>query len=438
MMNENAFSEEFGSPVQEKKRRERIKRAMTLNLAVIAVCAAILVSFAIPRFENVNAKISETNSLIVQVNGLKDQGINIDDFTAEAAKAGGKNVKSPLLSDKEKISAVMRKDPKYSGTYYEWLNEEVGKDAQSRYDEAIVQKREIIGNIIPTFAESIAGDNIGFDRDRITVASFVRYIEENLFKAFDVQTFGELGIDKVQFDNSKNSVVNIGTFTVDFTIEGKNGQILKLIDYLQNSGKLKIEGGRLISPYPVSRNKKDPTLSDLNNLLITIDKLEAEKSMFNETDSNNVKFSLSFYVKGRTYSSLIEIRSLVVQKIKKLKDDIGSLSKKCATGNSELCSSDVGITAVSAVKSMVPEIDSIDKRMQEIVKNAQVNDLGAEFDKIFSIYASVRAIEANYVKQKAILDRVIQKSKGAPAKKADPKASDQSEGSSAGTGNASP
>lgn len=49
-----------------------------------------------------------------------------------------------------------------------------------------------------------------------------------------------------------------------------------------------------------------------------------------------------------------------------------------------------------------------------MIKNATVADLGAEFDKVFSIYSSVRTIETGYLKQKAILERVVKK---APASK---------------------
>lgn len=44
-----------------------------------------------------------------------------------------------------------------------------------------------------------------------------------------------------------------------------------------------------------------------------------------------------------------------------------------------------------------------------MVKTATVADLGGEFDKVFSVYASSRTIENGYLKQKAILERVTKK-----------------------------
>lgn len=301
----------------------------------------------------------------------------------------------------------MEKDPEYSGSYYAWLNQEVGKESMDRYDLMIAQKREIIGNIIPTFTDSLPGEDLGFDKDRITVASFVKHIEENVFKPFKVSTYGQLGIERVTFDNSKSSIVNIGTFKTEFQIEGQNSQILKLVEYIQSSGKVKVENGKLIAPYPTSKNKKDPTLSDLNNLLITIDTIDAEKSFVDPEERNSVKFGLSFYVKGRTYASLVEIRSLVGEKIKKLKTDVAKLSKTCSGQKSEVCATDAGVSAVSATKNLVTEIDALDLRSQEMIKNATVTDLASEFDRIFSLYASVRTVETNYLKQKAILEKTV-------------------------------
>lgn len=245
------------------------------------------------------------------------------------------------------------------------------------------------------------------------MASFIKHIEENIFKQFKVNTYGQLGIDKVNFDNSKNSIVNIGTFKVDFQIEGQNFQLLKLVEYIQNSGKVKVENGKLVSLVPISKNKKDPTLSELNNLLMTIENLEAESSFENPELKNRVNLSLSFYVKGRTYASLIEIRSLVGEKVRKLKSEIEVLAKSCGGKKTAMCESDVGVTAVSALRSLVSEATALDTRSQEMVKAATVADLSAEFDKVFAIYATARTVESNYLKQKAILERPVK----APASK---------------------
>lgn len=391
---------------QEKKRKERLTRSMVLNGFVIVIMAAISASYAMPQYEEISAKVDEANGLIAKIDDLRNNGMSPDEFSVALSRFGGKAGKSPIFSDKEKVAIAMQKDSKYSGSYYEWLNQEVGKDSIDRYDRVIAQKRAIIGNIIPTFTESLPGNDLGFDTDRITLASFVKHIEENVFKQFKVSTFGQLGIDRVVFDNSKNTIVNIGTFKVEFPIEGQNKQILELVDYIQNSGKVTVENGKLVSTTPISKNKKDPTLSDLNNLLITIDSLDSEKSFADPEAKNTVKLSLSFYVKGRTYASLIEIRTAVADKIKKLKADVEALAKKCSGKKGGACDTDAGATAIGVVKNLVPEISTLDARAQESVKNAAVTDLSSEFDRVFSLYASVRTIEAGYLKQKAILEHV--------------------------------
>ncbi|MDQ1343840.1 MAG: hypothetical protein QG650_560 [Patescibacteria group bacterium] len=403
---------------QEKKRKERLTRSMLLNGFLILMAVGISVSFALPQYEEISAKVAESNDLISKIDSLRNNGMTPEQFSAALSRVDPKAAKNPIFSDKEKIAAAMEKDPTYQGTYYEWLNQEVGKASMDRYDQIIAQKREIVGNVIPTFAESLPGDDLSFDKDRVTLATFVRHIEESIFKQFKVSTFGQLGIDKVTFDGSKNSVVNIGSFKLDFPIEGENKQILKLVEYVQNSGKIKVENGKLVPLYPVSKNKKNPSLSELNNLLITIDSIQADKSFVDPDMKNNVRISLVFYVKGRTYASLVEIRTIVADKIKKLRTEVEGLSKKCNGQKDGVCATDAGATAIGAIKNLVPEITAIDNKSQETVKNATVNDLGAEFDKVFSLYASARTIETSYLKQKAILERPPQKGKATatPAK----------------------
>ncbi len=415
-MNQQApIIDEENFVAQEKKRKERLTRSMVLNGFLILLMTAVSVSYALPKYEEIWIQQDEANELIAKIESLKNDGMTPAEFVSALGRVAGKSAKNPIFEDKDKLAEAMEMDPQYSGTYYAWLNQEVGKEALDRYDKVIAQKREIIGNIIPTFTDSLPGEDLGFDRDRITVATFIRHIEENIFKQFKVSAFTPLGVDRVSFDSSKASIVNIGTFKTEFAIEGQNSQILKLVEYVQDSGKVKVENGKLVALYPTSKNKKDPTLSDLNNLLITIDVLDAEKSFANPEAKNTVKLGLSFYVKGRTYASLIEIRSMVMEKIKKLKDDVEKLSKTCSGKKSPVCDTDAGVSAVSATKNLVSEITSIDSRAQEMLKVATVSDLAAEFDKVFAIYASVRTVETGYLKQKAILEKAVKNSAGNPS-----------------------
>lgn len=398
---------------QQKKRKEQLTRSMVLNGFVVTVCLVLGMTFILPQYEEIELQVNQANALITSINTHKNDGMTVGEFTTALASAG-KAAKNPIFADKEKVAEAMAKDPKHAGTYYEWLNQEVGKESLGRYDQMIAAKREIIGNVIPTFTETLPGGDADFDKDRITMASFIKHIEENIFKQFKVNTYGQLGIDKVNFDNSKNSIVNIGTFKVDFQIEGQNYQLLKLIQYIQDSGKVKVENGKLVSLAPISKNKKDPSLSELNNLLMTIENLEAESSFEDPELKNRVNLSLSFYVKGRTYASLIEIRSMVSKKVSTLKSEIEALAKSCSGKKTAMCESDAGVTAISALRSLVSETAALDTRSQEMVKAATVADLGAEFDKVFAIYATARTIETGYLKQKAILERPV---KAAPAPK---------------------
>jgi hypothetical protein len=192
---------------------------------------------------------------------------------------------------------------------------------------------------------------------------------------------------------------------MELDFESSNSQIIELLDFIQNSGKISVENGKLVAPNSRDKRKKDPSLSDLNNLLITIDKFSIEKPLSDPDAKNHARMSLVFYVKGRTYSSFVEIRSAIAEKIRAVKDEMTKAADSCKNPTNPGCSSDAMVASIGAVRSILPEIVALDAKAQEMVKNSNVSDLSSAFDQIFSMNTSARMIEASFQKQKSIIEK---------------------------------
>jgi hypothetical protein len=176
------------------------------------------------------------------------------------------------------------------------------------------------------------------------------------------------------------------------------------LDSIQNSGKLTIENGKLVAPPNSQRAKKDPSLSDLNNLLVTIDNFSAELPLSDASAQNRVKMTVVFYVKGRTYVSFMEMRAAVAQKVHQTRQDIAAAVQTCKDASAPGCSSDAVIAALGNIRSLATQASTLDSMASDMVKNTNVSDLPTEFDKIFSLYGSWKTLDASFRKEKAVLN----------------------------------
>ncbi len=121
---------------QEKKRKERLTRSMVLNGFLILLMTAVSVSYALPKYEEIWMQQDEANKLIAKIESLKNDGMTPSEFVSALGRVAGKSAKNPIFEDKDKLAEAMEMDPQYSGTYYAWLNQEVGKEAMDRYDRS--------------------------------------------------------------------------------------------------------------------------------------------------------------------------------------------------------------------------------------------------------------------------------------------------------------
>ncbi len=338
---------------------------------------------------------------------MRKNGISPQRFISLASKSSGKTPKNQTdLLKPENVELVIRDGFDGKGDYYEWLNAEVNSGSIQKIDRMIAEKNEVIGDVIPSYAEKAPNPDPGFEQNQITVATFIEYVEEKILKRFRIASYSPIGIENVGFDNSQNTIINIGTFEFPIEFEGSNSQISELLDFVQNSGKITIENGRLVSaPKKNVPPGTDSKLSDLSNLLITIKDFAVDKPLSDPNAKNRANMTLVFYVKGRNYSSFIDMRKQIVEYVKNLKAQIEKTAGECKNTSEAKCRSDASIASIGAIRNLVSEVSALDKQAQEYVKNTNVSNLGTEFEKIFSLYASAKTIESAYQKHKAVFDR---------------------------------
>ncbi len=219
----------------------------------------------------------------------------------------------------------------------------------------------------------------------------------------------------ISFDTDKKSPVNIGSFKISLDFKGKNADILALIDALQNSGKLTIRNGKLISQSG-QKSTRTSSLSSLSNLLVGIDSFSLTNVLEDPTkgsdkDMNQGTLSLEFYVEGMNYQKLLLLRSFIVTHFETLKKSIKTDGMKCDKPGNALCNESSSNMAISVIKNLSKNMTSLQPKIDDLKKNELITDVNKEFDTLSEIKTSIQAIETIYNKNLAILNKSQNKTK---------------------------
>ncbi|MCK9272866.1 hypothetical protein M0P65_04945 [Candidatus Gracilibacteria bacterium] len=385
----------------EKKEKQKIIRGIILNSIGLFICLIIVLLYIVPNYTAISDNYKTGNDLFSSINRIKSNGLNIDEVQAGFNQAKIKGVEN-LFKDKEKVDELIKKPDNYSKDYISWINEELLKS--DTITKEIKKGNQIIGNIIPTFNDF--GDKIKVTKDngkilnKINMDSFISYIENGVLKKYSLTSYTSIGIDNIDYSINKDLGLNIGTFKINLDFEGTISSIKTMIRDFQNSGKIRIENGKLVG---ITKNT-DEEFSSLNNLLITIDSLQ-----LSDFSNNNLpvkgNIALQFYIKGAGLQDYILIKDALIKETNDLLSLIKEGAKTCDKGNNTICKNNDGNEAVYNIKSLLSQINSIKEKTTELQKNMKIDNIDKEFSNLFQIYSSLKRIRGIYDKNMAIINK---------------------------------
>lgn len=387
-----------------------------LNLIFIIMLGLFLGFTVADGYGSISQKVDELNNSIESFNAMKSSGIDGRKYQSLNSKLAKSSVNRPNDDkiDYNQITEVLKKPANAPADYLDWVKSEMS--SISEYDEIIDNNARIIGNILPTFSESAVVDDDVFSKNRITLKSLVRYVEENLLKKYALESYSTVGLANIAFSTSQVGAVNIGSYKLNLEVAGSNNSLFALMDFIQNSGKLPLKDGKLVDNQTQTdtggvlppRSDIVSTDSTLSNLLITIDSAKFDLPPERNDDKNKAQFTLVLYVRGRSYTDFIQIRNELAANVKQLRKDIETNGALCKDGANTLCKNTSAFTAVNAIKALQDDILAIDQKLQDSLKNTTIKNISTEFDNLYNILTTYNAINTNY--QKNFSDIAIVKS----------------------------
>jgi hypothetical protein len=228
----------------DKKKQSRLIKSITLNVLLSIMLAAFLGLYVYDGYAAIESKANELNDMLRSFNAMKSDGIDGRKYQTLTSKIASANRNKDEKVDFDKLTAVLKKPQNANVSYMEWVKSELAKGDD--YDKIIENNNRIIGNILPTFSETPSPENDIFAKNRITLKSFIKYVEEDLLKKYNLESFSPIGLTNITFSTSQVGAVNIGSYKVNLDITGTNNAILSLVDAIQNSGKLPLKDGKLV------------------------------------------------------------------------------------------------------------------------------------------------------------------------------------------------
>lgn len=230
----------------DKRRKDRIVKGIVLNVFVFTASIVYITVIILPKYIDIGVLTDKVNATAQNISSLEKDGVNKDSFVELLTRLERKKeVSDVIFSDSAKLNNVLKKPANVTKDYLTWLIEENSKI--NTLDKEIQENDKILGNIIPIFVNSSSASAEKDVDNQITLGSFISYVEKNILGKYSLSSYAPLGISNITFPDKKDTPVNIGSFKITLDFKGKNSDILSFIKEIQQSGKLTIRNGKLIS-----------------------------------------------------------------------------------------------------------------------------------------------------------------------------------------------
>ena len=274
--------------ILDKRKRDRMIRGIISNCIILIASGVYIIMIILPKYTETTAMIETINNTVQDISSLKKDGVNKQIFTDLLARQGKtKEIPDTIFANPEKLDKALRKPIEVKTDYLSWLVQENGK--LNTLDKEIQENDRILGNIIPIYLGPSIANKENDISNQLNLGSFISYIEKNILGRYILTSYAPLGIANISFPDKKDTPVNIGSFKITLDFKGNNTDIVSFINNTQQSGKLTIRNGKLVSESSdeALSVKERNSLSGLSNLLISIDSLSLNAIPIIPTQENS-------------------------------------------------------------------------------------------------------------------------------------------------------
>ena len=385
--------------------KKALIRSATIYSTIVIVIALYGWLFLGDKYAILFDQHASVSAAYQQYQSMQSDGISAQDLQKLFSQSKGQKGSQALFKDMQKVGEAIKKPTTYSQDYLSWLLSENGK--KSQMDEENNKNKQIIGNIIPTYAAESDDTNADLTNNLITFKSLVQYVEEDLLKKHSVQSYSSLGIGSISFGDgtstgdkvTKKDTTDIGSFKISLDIEGTNNNLKSLLNDIQNSGKISIQNGKLVA----TKNETGELTkySALSNLLLSVNNAKFDSALNDENAKNKLSLDLSFYVKGIGKDDLLELRGKLTNRFDAIKQQADTYSncqkfkKACADGQGNL--------AVLKIQGVARDAAALKTDFDQM--KGTITDVSGELDKAFRLNASLRSMEKTLQDNIAVINK---------------------------------
>lgn len=349
--------------------REQLVYRVGLQIFLTLMAVVFTVVYTLPKLEAISEQNAETNAAIENYNSITNNGIPQTQLLSTINRIGNNSELAEIITRAgDKISTIITKQS--TKPYLEWLKEEALKDDADR--AALADAQAKINSIIPTLSPMSNNRNA----ESVTLREYITFIEQEILAKFNIESLAPLGIDGVKYEETEDGALSnpVGTFTVEMNFKTTNENIVKLLDFIKNSGDPAILSDSQILPNP-------PAV--MSNPLITIESL-ALNEMLNAsapTSENSGRIILKFYVRG---SSMTDANYLI-EAFNKRKNALNEeINAKVTSCEKDMCA------ALESYKKVQKKFAQFNKSLETILTNTQ----GKTIETVYIVGQQLQSLQA--------------------------------------------
>lgn len=321
--------------------KEHLTYSLILQLAILTWLGIFTWTYTIPWISVINANEEAANAAVEQYNKIKVSWLTYDELWRELSKLKWKEELIKIIkSSPEEARSVIKKT--WQWNYIDWLYQMILESSKDRNDLKAVKM--LINSILPTMSPT----NTAIDEEYMTLKSYITFIEKRFLNEYNINSNIVLWVQWISYGGYSDAQ-NIWSFDLRLDFRATNGNIQKLITYVNNSWNPELLSWTGIS---ISKDDTDNTIrtkitrylkaatnntssSDdsvlLANPLMTIESLSLENTLDAKKpeEINNGRVTIRFYVRGSSKEDIVFLQNSLTLKQESLKKEVENAVAEC-------------------------------------------------------------------------------------------------------------
>ncbi|NRH20512.1 hypothetical protein HOO68_00500 [Candidatus Gracilibacteria bacterium] len=295
-----------------KNQREELVHSLMGQATTIIFVIIISWFYILPKYVALTDSIDKTNTLIKEYQDTYKNGILYTKLDGMLSSKGKVELLSIIQSAPKETQVVIKN---ISGEpYLDWINSEINKSSTDEIK--LSTKRARLNSILPTLNPI----NNNLIQETINLKKYISFIEINILKQFGIESITPLGLQGIRYGKKGGTIPeSVGSIDTDITFKTTNGQIYKMINYINGLGKYDI-----LNDTNISSSGGNPSI--MSNPLVMIDSFSLN-GPFNPNkpnDENGGNMTIRFYIRGSSPDDIV----FLSENLKSRKETLG---KKIST-----------------------------------------------------------------------------------------------------------